>query len=127
MPKQQATSSDSVSDRPPLTTNQERTTMDATQTHVEMKATLTAIQPRPLRRFDTREELLEGYAIYLHLNDSSSELEFARIAAKSSWTYQPHLYCGGYVIPGFGYSTERIGIYISAESAGYPELVKRTR
>lgn len=31
----------------------------------------------------------------------------AKIHAQSAYKYVPHLYRGGYVIPGFGYSTER--------------------
>ena len=50
-------------------------------------------------------------------------LGIARIMARGVAVYVPHLYRGGWVIRGFGYSVERIGKYISQEVAGNPALV----
>jgi hypothetical protein len=48
----------------------------------------------------------------------------AGIMVKGKAIYVPHLYRGGYVIRGFGFSTERITEgYVSAVAAGNPELV----
>ena len=37
--------------------------------------------------------------------------------------YVPHIYRGGFVIRGFGYSTERIGKFITKQEAGDPLAV----
>lgn len=50
-------------------------------------------------------------------------VEIAGIMVRGVAVYVPHLYRGGWVIRGFGYSTERIGKFISAERAGNPMLV----
>lgn len=50
--------------------------------------------------------------------------DLAKILVKSNIKYIPHLYKGGWVIPGYGYSVERIGKYVKKENAGDPSLVK---
>lgn len=65
-------------------------------------------------RYSTKSELLAAYQAVrptLHKQCIS-------VAAK----YVPHIYRGGYVIRGFGYSTERIGTFISEQDAGDPLL-----
>ena len=59
-------------------------------------------------------------AAYLGQEDFDVFLEMARNRLK----YVPHLYRGGYVIVGFGYSVERIGEFVSAEDAGRPDYVE---
>lgn len=52
-----------------------------------------------------------------------NNIELAKIESKAIAVYVPHLYRGGFVIRGFGFSTERIGKYVSKELSGSPELV----
>lgn len=66
-------------------------------------------------QFANREQLVVAYLL---LNPA---LHRQCVEAK----YVPHLYRGGFVIPGFGYSVERIGKWIPADRAGDPELVEK--
>lgn len=51
--------------------------------------------------------------------------EVLRGVAHQLMKYSPRYYIGGCVIPGYGYSTERIGHYkVTLENCGNPELVK---
>lgn len=81
--------------------------------------------------YTSKDELLNAW-----INDAASEmviagsqpnrddaLAIARIMVRTLAVYVPHLYRGGWVIRGFGYSVERIGKYISQEVAGNPALV----
>ena len=73
-----------------------------------------------MHQFADLDELLEAYAIDRYPANLKLGVEMGRLAYK----YVPHLYRGGYVIPGFGYSTERIGRPIPADRAGNPYLVQ---
>lgn len=81
--------------------------------------------------YTTKDELCNSW-----VNDAASEmvisgsrpnrddaLSVARIMVRTLAVYVPHLYRGGWVIRGFGYSVERIGKYINQEVAGNPALV----
>ena len=75
-----------------------------------------------LSEFETYEALLNAYVIELETLGMSPQA--ARIVAVRDCKYVPHIYRGGYVIPNYGYSTERIGKYVSREKAGTPENVR---
>ena len=67
-------------------------------------------------QFANREQLISAW-----LNQAPNlHRQFGLMRAK----HVPHLYRGGYVIPGFGYSVERIGVYITADKSGNPFLVE---
>lgn len=86
-------------------------------------AELTALRGGPvLAEYETQQALLNAYRAQLEIEGMSDYL--ARLKAIESCKYVPHLYRGGYVIPGFGYSTERIGRYVVREAAGSPEAVR---
>ncbi len=69
----------------------------------------------------TRESLIQAYANHLELNGADPVI--AKIMAKDKAVYVPHVYRGGWVIRGFGYSTERVGKFVTTENAGYPQGV----
>lgn len=71
--------------------------------------------------FATREDLTAAYARHLNLNGTDSDI--ANLVSANALKYTPHLYRGGWVIRGFGFSVERIGKYIPADRSGRPELV----
>lgn len=71
--------------------------------------------------YKTKADLIAGYKNKLELDGLQSDI--AKIMAKDKLAYVPHLYRGGFVIRGFGFSVERIGTYISLEKAGNPEVV----
>lgn len=84
-----------------------------------------------LMSFATKEELIAArtsqaaYDNYEagHFEDMTEATDIAGRVARTEAVYVPHLYRGGWVIRGFGYSTERIGKYVTADVAGNPELV----
>jgi hypothetical protein len=71
--------------------------------------------------YETREDLYAAYVRYLELGGIESSVGY--VMAKGTAVYSPHVYRGGWVIRGFGYSTERVGKYVSADRAGIPEGV----
>ncbi len=82
-------------------------------------------------QFATKSELEAGwekehaFALSERGESHSDASTLAHIMARGQSRYTPHLYCGGWVIPGFGYSVERIAArYISEDNAGNPALVK---
>lgn len=68
-----------------------------------------------MNAYETKDEMLAAFAA------TKPELhkQFINDAAK----YVPHLYRGGFVVRGFGYSVERIGRCVTADNAGNPYLV----
>ena len=86
-----------------------------------------------MTKFNTKAEMIEAYAVEMaHKNCEvyghgperfAGHLATCRMVAAEKPKYWPHVYRGGWVIPGFGYSVERIGVNIPAERAGNPELV----
>jgi hypothetical protein len=72
-------------------------------------------------KFATKEELEAAYVTYRVQGDLDRVV--AAILVEGMAVYVPHLYRGGWVIRGFGYSTERIGQYVPADRAGRPETV----
>lgn len=80
-----------------------------------------------MTEFETKEQMVnEWVKERAHDYDEdkhSDNVALARIESRNAAVYVPHVYRGGWVIRGFGYSTERIGKYIEAEKAGKPELV----
>lgn len=74
-----------------------------------------------MERFNDKQSLTEAYQIRCELD--GMEPVIAKMIAKDKPRYSPHLYRGGWVIPGFGYSVERINRYVAAERAGNPCLV----
>lgn len=86
-------------------------------------AELTALRGGPvLAAYETKDALLNAYIIELETLGMSPQL--ARLKAIEQCKYVPHVYRGGYVIPEFGYSTERIGHYVQKECCGTPEAVR---
>ena len=72
--------------------------------------------------FRTKEDLLTYYACelkqqaikhYGRKDKNHTDPCIFELMAKTAIKYTPHLYNGGWVIPGFGYSTERIGKFVS--------------
>lgn len=70
---------------------------------------------RHMKQFANKEEMTAAYAA----DNPRLHNQFINDSAK----YVPHLYRGGYVIRGFGYSVERIGRFVAASEAGDPRLV----
>jgi hypothetical protein len=68
-----------------------------------------------MNAYKTKEDLLAAYAE----ENKSLHWQFHHDAPK----YVPHLYRGGFVIRGFGYSVERIGRFVTADNAGNAYLV----
>lgn len=66
-----------------------------------------------LNQFATKESLLNAFSRVFGQPDN--------ILAAMKVVYRPHAYRGGWMIPGFGYSTERIGVYVAADRAGAPQ------
>lgn len=71
--------------------------------------------------YPTLAALLEAYERKLQLDGKDATI--AAIIAADAWVYVPHLYRGGSVVRGFGYSVERVGVYVPAERAGDPLAV----
>ena len=69
-------------------------------------------------QFKTKKELIDAYAVELE-TENKVEIEIATMIAKQKLVYVAHIYRGGWVIRGFGYSTERIKDF----PVGNPELV----
>lgn len=70
-----------------------------------------------MKNYRTDAALLDGY--------SKEHGEPDNIYANMISKYHPHIYKGGKVIPGFGYSTQRIESgHVSNEKCGSPEGVK---
>ena len=89
-----------------------------------------------LYEFKTKEDLIDAYAYYSAFSDfigaieqdtaiPKEDIEIKRMVAKSLCKYRAPFYSGGWIIPDFGYSTERIGKYVSKEKAGNPSIVAR--
>ncbi len=81
-------------------------------------------------RFETKKEMEIKLATTIalatvQLTGESMEEAFkvAMLSAQCMSKYCPNLYRGGYVIPQFGYSVERIGKYVAADEAGDPTRV----
>lgn len=71
---------------------------------------------RTMIEFANKADLTAAYAKTV---SPTMHSQFINDAAK----YVPHLYRGGYVIRGFGYSVERIGRFIASQESGDPRLV----
>lgn len=79
--------------------------------------------PNQLSEYRDLNALLDAYRIKLELD--GVEPDIAKIVARTQYKYTPHLYRGGYVIPGFGYSVERCSKgQLHRGSAGNPYLVR---
>jgi hypothetical protein len=75
-----------------------------------------------MQAYRTQSDLIAGRVLDLHTSGRMDKTT-AEIHAADELVYVPHIYRGGWVIRGFGYSTERIGQYVAADNAGYPEVV----
>lgn len=75
-------------------------------------------------KFITMEDLKTGYATMLNSKENI-EIIIAEIMAATKIKYHPHVYKGGFVIPGFGYSVDRIeNNLVAIEYSGNPYNVK---
>lgn len=66
-----------------------------------------------LQAYPTKADLLSAF--------SKANGQPDTILASMKAAYIPHVYRGGWMIRGFGYSTERIGTFVAAEKAGAPK------
>jgi hypothetical protein len=81
--------------------------------------------------YPTKNDLVAGWisekAFEMFNGGGYASLDDARRVAKIMATmvtvYVPHIYRGGWVIREFGYSTERISVYVAPENCGIPECV----
>ena len=73
-----------------------------------------------LLQFRTKAELEIGFAAYQMASQPGLDKAVAMLTAQSATKYVPHIFSGGWVIPGFGYSIERIGQHITLAEAGTP-------
>lgn len=71
-----------------------------------------------MNAYPTLAALLTAYEEKLQLDGKDAVI--ASILAADAWVYVPHLYRGGCVVRGFGYSMERIGVCVPLERAGNP-------
>lgn len=83
-----------------------------------------------MMRFETKEAMEIKLALtiaeathQLTGENLAEAFEVAILSARCMSKYAPQSYRGGWVIPQFGYSVERIGKHISTEEAGDPCLV----
>ena len=65
--------------------------------------------------YRTRDELVAAYASTCPTLHKQFHIGAA--------VYVPHIYRGGWVVRGFGFSVERIGKYVTKETAGDPLAV----
>jgi hypothetical protein len=78
---------------------------------------------------NTKEELIKHYAgkLAMHGLEDGESFVVARdrlmTCAMQKCVYVPHLYRGGWVIPGYGWSTERIGVFVESPNIGSPLAV----
>lgn len=70
-------------------------------------------EPTMLQAFSTKTELQDAF--------SKANAQPDNLLAEMITVYTPHQYRGGWMIRGFGYSTERIGAYVPADQAGIPQ------
>lgn len=71
--------------------------------------------------YSDRGALVSAYVERLIFNGMPPDV--AKLHAENSWVYVPHLYRGGYVIRGFGFSVERVGVYVLPGRCGNPAVV----
>lgn len=71
--------------------------------------------------FKTREEMVAAYARKRELDGVPADVVAELVDGVA--VYVPHLYRGGWVIRGFGYSVERVGVYVAAGECGDPLAV----
>ena len=69
-------------------------------------------EPKMLQAYPTKTALLNAF--------SKANGQPDNILASIKAVYRPHQFRGGWMIPGFGYSIERVGVYVAAEKAGVP-------
>ncbi|MDQ2999860.1 MAG: hypothetical protein M3Y08_01165 [Fibrobacterota bacterium] len=65
-----------------------------------------------LNAYQTKADLLNAFSKHKGEPDT--------ILASMMAVYTPHIYRGGFMIYGFGYSTERIGTHVPTDRAGVP-------
>lgn len=70
-----------------------------------------------MKEFKTKQELIDAYV------EKSGLIE--EVVRDLSCKYLPHLYRGGFVIIGFGYSVERIGVNVNRQNSGDPLLCNK--
>jgi hypothetical protein len=83
---------------------------------------------KELQKFGTKRELILAFALSV-LDDQERvragwDATSAEVLGRMTARYDPRLYRGGHVIPGFGYSTQFISPMLPVYKAGDPELVK---
>jgi hypothetical protein len=77
---------------------------------------------KTLNAFATQDEMKKAYIEY-RVREFGTDAGTAGEMFRNAISYVPHLYRGGVVIRGFGFSTERIGKQVSADNAGDPLAV----
>lgn len=74
-----------------------------------------------MNSYATKTELVKAYAAKLELDGVSRFA--AEMVSSDKAVYVPHLYRGGYVVRGFGFSMERVGKYVTVATMGNPATV----
>ncbi len=72
--------------------------------------------------FANRNELRDAFTVYAMQVCGMDKVSAAGYA-EGRLKYAPHLYRGGWVIPNFGYSTERLGL-LDGSWPGSPEGIQ---
>ena len=72
--------------------------------------------------FDNKQQLIDAFTVYA-MQTSGMDKASASIYAKGRAKYSPHVYRGGWVIPHFGYSVERLPM-LEGDWAGTPEVIQ---
>jgi hypothetical protein len=88
------------------------------------------MEATPMIAFETKAAMEIKFATTVAMAETQiaggrldQAFDVAILTARAQSKYVPQIYRGGYVIPQFGYSTERIGKYVTPEEAGDPSLV----
>lgn len=79
-----------------------------------------------LQQFKTKRELVLAFALKVVSERSNAgwDQTSAEVLGRMTARYDPRMYRGGHVIPGFGYSTQFISPMLPVLKAGDPEMVK---
>lgn len=78
-----------------------------------------------LLAFESKAEMVIGYSgrlVFMYDMDPATAISLSESMA----VFDPGVYAGGWVIPTYGFSTERIGVEVEKTRSGDPFLVRRS-